>query len=558
MGVTPVPCDQTPADVESVNGRTGDVVLSGADAPPDFDGGTLLATDLLDGWLAQARGVGPTDVVVIGDSFTVYQGTNSFPWSLDRRLVAVSGSDQEFQTTIAGWRHAASASVTPPKFGTWGGAVNGNLTGAKGGTLTVGQKGNTGSIPCDAVSIVYRTAPGAGDLIVRDGVGGTVLTTIDTDAAAGVHLWTSASLGALAAHTIEVEASGGTVNIDGAYLHNDNRATGIRVWNAGNSGATTAQFVSTPGWGLDLVQMFATLGTLGAVVIATGTNDAGGGADDLEALVDLIRAIDPDVTILSWIPYVGATQTAAAMAARRDRSIELGLVTLDGPTLFPDAQSNWTEPDGIHPLAITERIIASHMALVLSGDPIGNLLRTAHEFFLSTLGGTVNGNVAVTGTLGVTGASTLTGGFTSGGISLMQSALALGADALTGVVLDDVSGSIASYLSGVSWLGGDHGSGLFWGGRRSQINAQTGTGYTVLLADQARTIVRANAGASTMTWPIDSAQAIPIGTQIPILNNGAGTITHSCPGGTISGTLTQAQNVRRVATKTAANTWFVA
>jgi len=54
------------------------------------------------------------------------------------------------------------------------------------------------------------------------------------------------------------------------------------------------------------------------------------------------------------------------------------------------------------------------------------------------------------------------------------------------------------------------------------INAQTGTTYTLVLADQTKIVEMNNASANTLTVPPNSSVAYPTGTQIIVLQTGAG------------------------------------
>lgn len=62
-------------------------------------------------------------------------------------------------------------------------------------------------------------------------------------------------------------------------------------------------------------------------------------------------------------------------------------------------------------------------------------------------------------------------------------------------------------------------------------NAQTGTSYTLVLTDAARVIEMNNASANTLTVPLNSSVAFPIGTVIDIFQIGAGQTTIAAPGG---------------------------
>ena len=57
------------------------------------------------------------------------------------------------------------------------------------------------------------------------------------------------------------------------------------------------------------------------------------------------------------------------------------------------------------------------------------------------------------------------------------------------------------------------------------INAQTGTTYTTVLGDDGKLITCDNASAIALTIPPNSSVAYGIGTQINIMQLGAGTVT---------------------------------
>jgi len=64
-----------------------------------------------------------------------------------------------------------------------------------------------------------------------------------------------------------------------------------------------------------------------------------------------------------------------------------------------------------------------------------------------------------------------------------------------------------------------------------QLNAQTGTTYTLALTDVAKIVTLSNASAITLTVPTNASIAFPIGTQILIYQGGAGAITITPAGG---------------------------
>lgn len=58
-----------------------------------------------------------------------------------------------------------------------------------------------------------------------------------------------------------------------------------------------------------------------------------------------------------------------------------------------------------------------------------------------------------------------------------------------------------------------------------QQNAQTGTTYTLALADAGKLVEMNNASANTLTVPPNSSVAFPVGSQILVLQTGAGQTT---------------------------------
>jgi len=56
-------------------------------------------------------------------------------------------------------------------------------------------------------------------------------------------------------------------------------------------------------------------------------------------------------------------------------------------------------------------------------------------------------------------------------------------------------------------------------------NAQTGTTYTLVLADGGKLVEMNNASANTLTVPPNSSVAFPVGSQILVLQTGAGQTT---------------------------------
>jgi hypothetical protein len=97
-----------------------------------------------------------------------------------------------------------------------------------------------------------------------------------------------------------------------------------------------------------------------------------------------------------------------------------------------------------------------------------------------------------------------------------------------------------------------------------EINAQTGTSYTTVLADNGKLITQSNAGAIATTIPLNSSVAYPVGAQLTIAQYGAGQITVSGAGGvtivstgaTAATPKTRAQYSTMTLIQTSTNNWL--
>jgi hypothetical protein len=90
------------------------------------------------------------------------------------------------------------------------------------------------------------------------------------------------------------------------------------------------------------------------------------------------------------------------------------------------------------------------------------------------------------------------------------------------------------------------------------LNAQTGTTYTLVLADNGKLVTLSNASAITLTVPLNSSVAFPTGAQVNIQQIGAGQVTVAGASGvTINGTGTKLAVQWSAGTliKTATDTW---
>jgi hypothetical protein len=95
------------------------------------------------------------------------------------------------------------------------------------------------------------------------------------------------------------------------------------------------------------------------------------------------------------------------------------------------------------------------------------------------------------------------------------------------------------------------------------INAQTGTTYTLALTDAGGLTTLSNASAITLTVPTNASVAFPTGTQIGIMQTGAGQVTVTPAGGVTvnsfgSATKLMGTSALAILVKTGTNTWQLA
>ena len=96
----------------------------------------------------------------------------------------------------------------------------------------------------------------------------------------------------------------------------------------------------------------------------------------------------------------------------------------------------------------------------------------------------------------------------------------------------------AETLTGTDNVRAVHPAGAFatFAPKTLVINAQVGTTYTPVLADAGKLITLNNASAITFTLPLNASVAYPIGTQLNLMQIGAGAVTVASGGTTLGGT----------------------
>jgi len=79
--------------------------------------------------------------------------------------------------------------------------------------------------------------------------------------------------------------------------------------------------------------------------------------------------------------------------------------------------------------------------------------------------------------------------------------------------------------SAIRTLGSSIDTTVFGGLTKATLNNQTGTTYTLVLADAGKTVDLNNASSISMTVPPNSGVAFPVGVRIDLVQSGAGQVT---------------------------------
>jgi len=92
------------------------------------------------------------------------------------------------------------------------------------------------------------------------------------------------------------------------------------------------------------------------------------------------------------------------------------------------------------------------------------------------------------------------------------------------------------------------------------VNAQTGTSYTLVLTDSGKQVTMTNASASTLTIPPNASVAFAVGVRIQIIQFGAGAVTLTAGAGvtlnSASTSVALVQYQSAILVKQATNVWI--
>jgi hypothetical protein len=150
-------------------------------------------------------------------------------------------------------------------------------------------------------------------------------------------------------------------------------------------------------------------------------------------------------------------------------------------------------------------------SIALAQVLVGAAVLSINSGNITDLRVSVTTNLPVGDITGVTAGTGLTGGGTSGAVTLaIDSSVATltGTQTLTNKTIDIANNTIIGIPSG-----------------NLAINAQTGTTYTTVLADNQKLVTQSNASAITTTIAPNGSVNYPVGAQITFAQIGAGQVT---------------------------------
>ncbi|HMS31286.1 MAG TPA: SGNH/GDSL hydrolase family protein [Candidatus Saccharibacteria bacterium] len=361
----------------------------------------------LDNWLAKLKDsndAGPLNIVIVGDSIASGSSTDSptargWGWILSdifaRKDYLSRYPDTPAVTQVEpdGWT---------PALADWGktmtscqGTATATGLGRYSSTMSSGQVAyHTATL--DAVSVVYNMSPTGGQIEVRDGPGGTLLTTIETNGTAvGSQMWTSSAL-TYGSHTIHLTAvcgGGESVVLNGVYCYSGNLTRGIRVWPAARATINTDLARTDTTFFLDFIDTIDP----DLVVLATGANDSAANyTSRMQSLIDDTRArTSADIALWGCYPITRLAKYLESQSVlARNMALSNNLQIIDAFLALPDMRQGLYFRDNLHPNDKGVKILAWHAYSVLSGDPLGFTMRElstkAEQSSLDTLTTTVN------------------------------------------------------------------------------------------------------------------------------------------------------------------------
>ena len=214
-----------------------------------------------------------------------------------------------------------------------------------------------------------------------------------------------------------------------------------------------------------------------------------------------------------------ATISGSTLTLTRGQDDTTGANHASGATIYPVFTAN----DADEANELVSKLTTKGDLLVTSGSALNRLAVGTNEYVLKADSGATNGvawgQVAAAGIASdaVTTAKILDANVTEAKLATgAVTAAKIGTDAVTTAKIQDNAVTQAKLADRV--IGSAEYDSL-------TLNAQTGTTYTLVLADAHKVVTLSNASPITLTVPPNSSVAFEIGDQVNLLQLGAGQVT---------------------------------
>lgn len=261
-----------------------------------------------------------------------------------------------------------------------------------------------------------------------------------------------------------------------------------------------------------------------------------------------------------WAAIVGTTQAnMGTYVGYNDDTVVLGLTTAD-PTNPRIDRVCMTVNDAYYTGSLNNVVLQ-----VVAGTPAGSPVAPAtpaNSISLATIAVAAGATAITTANITDTRVLVTTNIPESGDISAVVAGTGLSGGGSSGSVTLSIDTAVTADLTTAQTLTNKTlTSPLINLG----INAQTGTTYTTVLADNGKLTTLTNASAIAVTIPPNSSVAYPVGAQINMAQLGAGQVTVSggsgvtvvSTGATASAPMTRVQYSTLTAIQTSTNNWLV-
>jgi len=303
----------------------------------------------------------------------------------------------------------------------------------------------------------------------------------------------------------------------------------------GSTGAVTVQETLVSGTNIKTINSTSILGS-GDITISGGSTDWGDIGGTLSNQTDLQNALDAkQATLVSGtnIKTVNSTSLLGSGDISISASAAWGSITgtLSSQTDLQTALDAKVDENAAITGATKTKITYDSKGLVTAGaDLAATDLPSAIDATKIADGSVTNTEFQYIG--GLTSdaqtqlngkQATITGAATTIDDADLTASRALVSDGSGKVAVSDVTSTELGYLDGVTSAVQTQVDSKT--PKLISLNAQTGTTYTLLLGDADKLVEMNNAAANTLTVPPNSSVAFSTGTQIIVVQKGAGTTT---------------------------------